>query len=87
MNIAVVFRKILITFCIILLSHFIFFTAALAQNLNISPAKKNSHPKISSYLQNLENKYKEGIGARQMVAQGLNISPPAPEKVSVYLMS
>jgi len=87
MNIAVVFRKFLITFCIILLSHFTFYTAAFAQNLNISPPKQNSHPKISSYLQNLENKYKEGIGARQMVAQGLNISPPAPEKVSVYLMS
>lgn len=87
MNITVVFRKILITFCIILLSHFTFYTAALAQNLNISPARKNSHPKISSHLQNLEKKYKEGIGAQQMVAQGLNISSPAPEKVSVYLMS
>jgi subtilisin family serine protease len=87
MNIVVVFRKFLITLCIILLSHFTFYAVALAQNLNISPPKKNSHPKISSHLQNLENKYNEGIGAQQMVAQGLNFSPPAPEKVSVYLMS
>jgi subtilisin family serine protease len=87
MNIAVVFRKLIITFCIILLSHLTFHTLAFSQNLNISPAKKNSHPKISSHLQNLEKNYKEGIGAQKMVAQGLNISLPAPEKVSVYLMS
>jgi subtilisin family serine protease len=87
MKIAFLFRKLLITFCIIMLSHFTFYTVALAQNLNISPAKKNSHPKVSSYLQNLEKKYKEGVGAQPMVAQGLDINPPAPEKVSVYLMS
>jgi subtilisin family serine protease len=87
MNITVVFRKLLITFCIILLSHLTFYTVAFAQNINISPPKKNSHPKISSHLQNLEKKYKEGIGTQQMVAQGLNISSPAPDKITVYLMS
>ena len=69
------------------LLNFFFFTVVLAQNLNSTPAKKNSHPKMSSYLQKLEKEHKEGISAQRMVAQGLNISAPDPDKVSVYLMS
>ena len=86
MNIAGL-RKCLITLCIILLVHFTFYAVAVAQNINISPAKKNSHPKISSYLQKLEEEYNEGAGAQRMVAQGMNITSHDPEKVTVYLMS
>jgi hypothetical protein len=86
MNIAG-FRKCLITLYIILLVHFTFYAVAVAQNIYISPAKKNSHPKISSYLQKLEKEYKEGIGAQRMVAQGLNISAHDADKATVYLMS
>ena len=86
MNIAG-FRKCIITFCIILLVHFTFYAIAVAQNLNISPAKKNNHPKMSSYLQKLEKEHKEGIGVQRMVAQGLNVSAHDPDKVTVYLMS
>jgi len=86
MNIAGL-RRCVAAFCAIPAFSFFFCAVAFAQNLNMSPPKKNSHPNISSYLQNLETKYKEGTGAQQMVAQGLNIRPPAPEKVTVYLMS
>lgn len=86
MNIAG-FRKCVIAFCIILLVHFTFYAVAVAQNIDMSPAKKNSHPKISSYLQKLEKEYNEGTGAQRMVAQGMNITSPAPNKVMVYLMS
>jgi len=86
MNIAGL-RRCVAAFCAIPAFSFFFCAVAFAQNLNMSPPKKNSHPKISSHLLNLEKKYKEGIGAQQMVAQGLNITPPAPEKVTVYLMS
>jgi len=86
MNIAG-FRKCVITFCIILLFYFTFSAVAVAQNLDMSPAKENSHPKISSYLQKLEKEYNEGTGAQRIVAQGMNITSPAPNKVMVYLMS
>jgi len=86
MNIAG-FKNCVVTFCTILVLYFFFSTIAFAQNLNISPAKTNRHPRISSYLQKLEKKYKERDGVQRMVTQGLNISLPAPEKVSVYLMS
>jgi hypothetical protein len=69
------------------LLNFFFFTVAFAQNLNMPPAKKNSHPKMSSFLQKLEKEHKNGGRADRMVAQGMNISPPAPDKVTVYLMS
>ena len=59
----------------------------LAQNLDTTPAKGNSHPKMSSYLQKLEKKYKEGMGAQRMVAQGMNITSHNPDKVTVYLIS
>jgi len=86
MNIAG-FRKYFILFCITLLLHFTFFAVAVAQNLDMSPAKKNSHPKMSSYLQKLEKQYKEGANAQRMIAQGMNISSDDPDKVTVYLMS
>ena len=81
------FRKCVVAFCAMPALYFFFCAVAFAQNLNMSPAKENSHPKMSSYLQKLEKEYKEDTGAQQMVAQSLNISPPAPEKVTVYLMS
>ncbi|MGD8982102.1 MAG: S8 family serine peptidase, partial [Desulfobacterales bacterium] len=86
MNIAG-FRKYFILFCITLLLHFTFFAVAVAQNLDMSPAKNNSHPKMSSYLQKLEKEYKEGTNAHRMIAQGMNISSDDPDKVTVYLMS
>jgi len=86
MNIAG-FRNCVITFCIILLVHFTFYAVAVAQNFGMPPAKKNNHPKMSSYLQKLEKEHKEGTGARRMVAQGLDISTHDPDKVMVYLMS
>ena len=86
MNIAG-FRKCLITSCTILLFYFTFSAVAVAQNINMSLAKKNSHPKISSYLQKLEKEHKEGTEVQRMVAQGMNITSPSPDKVMVYLMS
>ncbi|MCJ7542622.1 MAG: hypothetical protein MUO88_23480, partial [Desulfobacterales bacterium] len=86
MNIAGL-RKCVITFCITLLLHFTFYAVAVAQNLDMSPAKKNSHPKMSSYLQKLEKEYKQSANAQRMVAQGLNISAHDQDKVTVYLMS
>ena len=69
------------------LLNFFFFTVVLAQDLNRTSAKKNNHPKMSSYLQKLEKEHKEGIVAQRMVAQGLNVSAHDPDKVTVYLMS
>jgi hypothetical protein len=86
MNIAG-FRKYFILFCITLLLHFTFFAVAVAQNLDMSPAKKYSHPKMSSYLQKLEKQCKEDTNAHRMLAQGMNISSDDPNKVTVYLMS
>ena len=86
MNIAG-FRKCVITFCIILLFHFTFYAVAVAQNLNMSPAKKNSHPKMSSYLQKLKKEHKKGTDAQRMVAQGMSVTSHDPDKVTVYLMS
>ncbi len=86
MNIAG-FRKCVIMFCITLLLHFTFYAVAVAQNLNVTPAKKNSHPKMSSCLQKLEKEYKEGAGIQRMVAQGMNVTSHDPDKVTVYLMS
>jgi len=86
MNIAG-FRKYVTIFCIILLFHFTFFAVAVAQNINMSPAKKNNHLKMSSYLQKLEKEYKDRAGAQRLVAQGMNITSPSPDKVMVYLMS
>jgi len=80
-------RKSIVSFSFILLIHFCILPVAFAHNLNMSPAKKNSHPKMSSYLDKLEKEYKEGTGAARMVAQGMNITPPSPDKVMVYLMS
>ena len=81
------YRKFIKLFVTMTLLNFFFSTVVLAQDLDRTPAKRNSHPRISSYLQKLENKYKEDISTQRMVAQGLNISAPAPEKVTVYLMS
>ena len=86
MNIAG-FRKCVVAFCTISLLHFTFSAVVFAQNLNMSPAKKNSHPKMSSYLDKLEKEYKEGTGAARMVAQSMNISSHDSDKVTVYLMS
>jgi hypothetical protein len=87
MNIIIAgFRKCVITFCIILLIHFTFSAVAVSQDLNIPPAKKNSHPRISSRLWKLEKDYKEGTGAQRMIAQGMNISTNDPDRVTVYLM-
>ena len=81
------YRKFITLFVTMTLLNFFFFTIVLAQNLNSTPAKKNNHPKMSSYLQKLEKEYKEGIGSQRMVTQGLNVSAHDPDKVSVYLMS
>jgi len=86
MNIAGL-RKCVVAFCIILLFHFTFYAVSVAQNKTISPKKKNRHPKMSSYLQKLEKENKEGTGVQRMVAQGMNVTSPAPNKVMVYLMS
>jgi hypothetical protein len=86
MNIAG-FRKCVVLVCTIPVLYFFFSPAAFAQNLNVSPAKKNNHPKMSSYLDKLEKEYKEGAGAARMVAQSMNISPHDPDRVTVYLMS
>ncbi len=86
MNIAGL-RKCVITFCITLLLHFTFYAVAVAQNLDMPPAKKHNHPRMSSYLEKLEKEYKKGTGAQRMVAQGMNISSHDPDKVTVYLMS
>ena len=86
MNIAGL-RKCVVVFCFILLFHFTFYAVAIAQNLNISPAKKNSHPKMSSLLWKLEKEFKEGTGAGRMVAQDMNISSYHPDNITVYLMS
>jgi hypothetical protein len=81
------FRNYVVIICTIPLVHFIFFTVVLAQNLNMSPAKKNNHPKMSSYLLNLGNKYKENVGAQRVISRSLDISSRDPDKVTVYLMS
>ena len=86
MNIAG-FRNCVVFVCTILVLYFFFSPAAIAKNLNMSPAKKNNHPRMSSYLQKLEKEYKEGNGAQRMVAQGMNITSHDPDKVTVYLMS
>lgn len=74
-------------FCFMVLIHFIFFPVALAHNINISPSKTNTHPKMSIHLQNLEKEYKEGAHADRMVTQGMNINAHDPDKVVVYLIS
>jgi len=81
------YKKFIMMFVTMTLLNFFFFTLVLAQDLNSTPAKRNSHPRMSSYLQKLEKEYKEGTGAQRMVAQGINITSPAPDKVMVYLMS
>ncbi len=86
MNIAGL-RKWILPFCFLLLLQFTCFPPALAQHLNAPPAKTNRHPKISSYLQKLEKKYKEGANTGQLVAQSMNIGFGAPDRVPVYLMS
>jgi subtilisin family serine protease len=80
-------KKLIVAICFLLLLHFTCFSAALAQHLSAPPAKTNLHPKISSYLKRLEQKYKEGANADQLVPQGVGISSPAPGRVAVYLMS
>jgi subtilisin family serine protease len=81
------FRKCFVTFCTIPVLYFFFCAVAFAQDLNMSPAKTNSHPKMSSYLENLEKEYKEGASAQRMVAQGMNVTSHDSDKVTVYLMS
>ena len=81
------FKNYVVIICTVSLLHFIFPVVVLAQNLNISPAKKNNHPRISSYLLNLAHKYKENVEAPQVVARGLDISSRDSDKVKVYLMS
>ncbi|MFZ0484482.1 MAG: S8 family serine peptidase, partial [Desulfobacterales bacterium] len=86
MNIAG-FRKHVVALCAIPVLYFFFFPVAIARNLNISPTKKNNHPRMSSYLQKLEKEYNEGAGAQRMVAQDMNITSHDSDKVAVYLMS
>ena len=80
-------KRFIVAFSLLLLFYFTSFSAAFAQYLNAPPSKKNLHPKISRYLQNLERKYKEGAHADRLVAQGITRGSPAPDTVSVYLMS
>jgi len=86
MNIAG-FKNCVVFVCTILVLYFFFSPAALAKNLNMSPAKKNSHPKMSSYLEKLEKEYNAGAGAQRMFAQSMNTSFHDSDKVTVYLMS
>jgi hypothetical protein len=86
MNIAG-FRKCVVVLYAIPVLYFFFFPVAFAKNLNIFPAKKKSHLKMSSYLGKLEKEYKESTSAHKMFAQGMNISSYDPDKVTVYLMS
>ena len=81
------YRKFIALFGTMTFLNFFFFTVVLAQDLSRTPAKKNSHPKMSSYLEKLEKEYKEGAGPARIVAQGMKITSHAPDKVSVYLMS
>jgi len=86
MNIAG-FKNCIVLVCTILMFYFFFSPAALAKNLNMSPAKKNSHPKMSSHLEKLEKEYYAGAGAQRMFAQSMNTSFHDSDKVTVYLMS
>jgi hypothetical protein len=81
------FRNFVAAFCTLPVLYFFFLPIAYSQNLNVSPAKKNNHPKMSSYLDKLEKEYKEGTGAARMVAQSMNITSHDPDRVTVYLMS
>ena len=80
-------KKLIAAFCFLLVFHLSCFSIAFAQHLNAPPARTHLHPRISSYLQKLEKDYKEGAAAGHLVAQGMNIGSPAPDRVSVYLMS
>jgi subtilisin family serine protease len=80
-------KKLLLVFCLLLLFYFTCFSPAFAQHLNAPPAKKNLHPKISSYLQKLEKEFKEGAGTDQLVAQGVISGSTVSNRVPVYLMS
>lgn len=87
MNMVVGFRKCFIAFCTLMLFHLTLYGVAPAQNLIISPAKKNSHPKMSSRLWKLEKEYEAGIVAPWMLAQGMDTGLHDPDNVIVYLMS
>ncbi len=80
-------KRLFAAFCFLLLFYFTCFSIAFAQHLNAPPAKKNLHPKISSYLQKLEKEFKEGVGTDQLVAQGVISGSTASNRVPVYLMS
>ena len=70
------YGKFLTLFGAILSLKFAFFTFAQAQDLSMTPAKENVHPKMASCLKKLEVEYVEyekGAMAARLFAQGRNL--------------
>lgn len=64
-----------------------FFTFAQAQDLNMTPAKENVHPKMAHCLKKLEVEYEKGFMAARLFAQGSNIKIKDRDKITVFLMN
>ena len=64
-----------------------FFTFAQAQDLNMTPAKENIHPKMAHCLKKLEVEYEKGVMAARLFAQGSNIKIKDRDKITVFLMN
>ncbi|MEA1946583.1 MAG: CFI-box-CTERM domain-containing protein [Thermodesulfobacteriota bacterium] len=81
------FKTFLIILNAAILLNIIFFTIAVAQDLNIVLKKGGVHPKVEGHLLNLEKEYNKSLKAAQMFARNRNIKMDAQENITVFLIS
>lgn len=81
------FRKIIALFCITPVLNFIFFAVASAQGSNNGLVKANIHPKISYFLNKLEEEYSKGAMAARLFARSRNMRINGQDRVTIYIMS
>ncbi len=80
-------EKFLIVLSTILAFNFSLGTIVFAKNSDMTPAKENVHPKMTSCLKKLETEYKKGFMAGREFAKSRNITIKDPDKITVFLIS
>jgi len=81
------YGKFLTLFGTILSLKFAFFTFAQAQDLNMTPAQENVHPKMASCLKKLEVEYEKVAMAARLFAQDRDLKIKDRDEIIVFLMN
>jgi subtilisin family serine protease len=80
-------KKSLIILSTILAFYFSFCTIVFSKNSDMTPAKENVHPKMTSCLKKLEMEYEKGPMAGRRFARSRDIKIKDPDKITMFLIN